>query len=152
MKGQRKSRKSGSNNNGLRAIFTALPLLVAVSIPLISDFGQLELGKTLAVFVFGAVIGTISHLCWLDVLSREKKFYEEYYKKTVLKPKHLDKELHKAHTMITLPFYSLGILMFFVVVFVFGILDIQFTYAFPLVLGAFEGVPISYMIAMKWMR
>lgn len=152
MKGQRKSRKSGSNKDGLRAIFTALPLLIAVLACFIPDFGQLELGKVLAVFVFGAAIGTISHLCWFDVLARERAFYKDYYTTKIMKPRRVGKGAYKKHTMITLPFYALGILMFFLVIFVFGTLDINFAYAFPLILGALDGVPISYFIAMRWMR
>ena len=94
----------------------------------------------------GAVIGTISHAYWIKALLGEREFYLRFYSESVMKPHKNDRELHKKHTRILAPFYIMSLFMFIIVLFVFGILGLDFHYSLPLVLGALQGVPLSYAL------
>jgi hypothetical protein len=82
-------------------------------------------------------------------LLKEREFYTKFYDENAAKPYKLNKELNKKHTKILLPFYLFSILIFIIILFVFGLLGIESTYLLPLALGALEGVPLSYYLLEK---
>lgn len=146
MKEAKKSQRSGSNRQAARIILAIIPLPFALLLTLSPEFGDLSILPTILVFGFGALIGTISHIYWLRTLLKERKFYKKFYENEAMKPLKLDKEMHKKHMKILLPFYIFGFLMFIIILFVFGIVGLDFAYLMPFALGALEGVPISYML------
>lgn len=127
-------------------LLAVIPLPAALSLSLFPETGSLSIIPIILVFAFGLLIGTITHIYWLRVLLRERVFYKRFYEESATKPHKNDKELHKKHTRILLPFYIFGFLMFIIILFVFGIFQLDFEYALPLMLGALEGIPISYCL------
>ena len=125
-------------------VLAILPLPFALSLSMFPELGELQIMPLLWVFFFGAIVGTITHIYWLRVLLKEREFYLRFYNESALKPGRFDKEMNKKHTKILLPFYIFGVLIFLIVLFVFGIFGLDFVYALPFVLGAMEGVPLSY--------
>jgi len=142
----RKSRKSGSTKHILRTLLTILPLPFALSLSLFPELGDLQIIPILWTFLFGLLVGTTAHTYWLRTLLKERTFYLKFYNESALKPRSMNRELNKKHTRILLPFYAFSILLFIIVLFVFGIFGLDFTYALPFLLGAMEGVPISYFL------
>ncbi len=130
----------------MRILLAIIPLPFALSLILLPDLGSFSLIPLLWVFVFGAVVGTFTHVYWLRTLLKERVFYKKFYKETVMKPLNNDPTLYRKHTRIVLPFYLMGILVFILVVFAFGIFEIDPVYLLPLMLGAMEGIPISYYL------
>lgn len=133
----------------MRLLLSILPLPFALSLSLFPELGDLQLLPIVLVFAFGAVVGTITHMYWLLVLTKETKFYKKFYDESVLKPHKNSIELQKKHTKILLPFYVFGALIFVILVFVFGIFDLSFAYSLPFILGAMQGVPISYHLMLR---
>ncbi len=80
------------------------------------------------------------------MLLREREFYKDFYEKSVLKPHRVEVEMQKRHTKNLIPFYVFGTLVFFLVLFIFGIFQIGFPYLLPLIFGAMEGQPLSYLL------
>lgn len=152
----KKSRKSRSakagGNSALRAFFTILPLPLALSLLLFPDLGSFSLAPILGVFAFGLLVGTFINIYWIRTLVRERAFYKEFYETQVMKPLKNDPKMLKRHAMIQLPFYAMGIMMLIIVVFVFGILNLDFNYALPFILGAMEGVPVSYYLLSRGLK
>lgn len=146
---QRKSRKLVSSRDALRILLSVLPLPFALSLSLFPELGNLQLLPIVLVFAFGAAIGTITHTYWLGVLIREQEFYKRFYAETALKPLKNPMDLQKKHTKILIPFYIFGALMFVILVFIFGVFDLSFAYALPFILGAMQGVPISYHLVLR---
>ncbi len=142
----KKSRRSGDIRYVLRTLLTIFPLPFALSLSLFPELGSLQVIPIIWVFAFGLLVGTVAHKYWLETLLREREFYLKFYNESVLKPHRIDRELSKKHTLIVLPFYIFSILLFIIVVFVFGIFGLDFSYALPFVLGAMEGVPVSYFL------
>ncbi len=145
----RKSRNSQSTRHALRMLLAILPLPFALSLSLFPELGELQIIPILLVFAFGMAVGTMAHVYWLRTLLKERAFYLRFYSESALKPHKMDKELGTRHTRILLPFYALSIMLFLIVLFVFGIFSLDFTYALPFVLGAMEGVPLSYYLMEK---
>ncbi len=133
----------------MRLLLSILPLPFALSLSLFPELGNLQVLPIVLVFAFGAIIGTISHMYWLLVLTREKEFYKRFYSETSLKPFKNPRDLQKKHTKILLPFYVFGALMLVILIFVFGIFDLTFAYSLPFILGAMQGVPISYHLMLR---
>lgn len=145
----KKSQKSRRGRDTIRILLALLPLPFALSLSLFPELGNLQLIPIALVFAFGLLIGTVSHTYWLRTLLAEKKFYKKFYEETALKPNKNDKEMQKKHTKTLLPFYALNIMIFIIVVFVFGIYDLDINYLLPLMLGAMQGVPMSYWLMQK---
>jgi len=154
VKKSRKSRsaKAGGSNRALRAFFTIIPLPLALSLLLFPDLGSFSLIPILGVFAFGLDVGTVINIYWIQTLVRERAFYKEFYETQVMKPLNNDPKMLKRHAMIQLPFYAMGIMMLIIVVFVFGILNLDFNYALPFILGAMEGVPVSYYLLSRGLK
>jgi len=149
MTDQKRSRKSASSRDALRILLAIIPLPFALSLSLFPELGELHIIQIVIAFAFGLAIGTITHIYWLNVLGKEADFYKKFYAQNALKPLSNNKEIAKKHTKIMLPFYLFSILMFLIVIFVFGILGLEFSYALPLMLGAMEGVPVSYFLMKR---
>lgn len=135
----------------MRILLAVLPLIITAMLVALSDPRDFSLVTVVPVFLFGLLIGTVAHTYWLLVLLHEHEFYKRFYEQNVLKPTKFDKELNLKHTKISLPFYLFGFLVFIIVVFVFGIFGVNQNYLLPLVLGAFDGVPLSYYLMHKRM-
>ena len=133
----------------MRLLLAIVPLPFALSLTLFSSVGDLSLFPLVLVFALGLLIGTITHIYWIRVLLKEREFYRKFYDTHALKPMSNNKEIHKKHTRLLLPFYVMGILMFMIILFVFGYFGLSFQYALPLILGAMEGIPISYYLMVK---
>lgn len=149
MKEVKKSQRSGSNRQAARIILAAIPLPFALLLTLSPEFGDLTILPTVLVFAFGMVVGTITHIYWIRTLLKERAFYKKFYEEEAMKPQKMDKEMHKKHTKLLLPFYIMGFLMFIIVLFVFGTVGLDFAYLMPLALGAMEGVPISFCLMKR---
>jgi hypothetical protein len=145
----KKSQKSRRSRDTIRLLLALLPLPFALSLSLFPELGNLQLIPIALVFAFGLLIGTITHAYWLRALLAERAFYKTFYDKTALQPLKNDKEIHKKHTKILLPFYAMSIMVLFIVIFVFGIFDLSIHYLLPIMLGAMQGVPLSYWLMQK---
>jgi len=135
MKGQKKSQKSQRSRDVLRTLLALIPLPLALILSLFPDLGgpeRLSLVPILLVFGLGIVVGTFTHTYWIRVLLKEQKFYKKFYEQNAVQPNKFDKELNIKHTRILLPFYIFGILIFILVLFVFGIFDLSLAYLLPL--------------------
>ena len=126
-----------------------LPLPLAISLALTPELGDFTIPGILAVFLFGAIVGTVTHAYWLRTLFHEQAFYREFYEVNAFKPQRLNLDINKRHTRILLPFYAFNILIFFVILFVLGLLGLDFSYLLPFAFGALQGVPISYVLMEK---
>jgi hypothetical protein len=130
-------------------LLAIVPLPFALSLSLLPSFGEGSLISIFLVFLFGLLVGTITHIYWIRVLLKEREFYKNFYDTHVAKPHVNEKEVHKKHTRMLMPFYAMSIMMFLIVIFVFGIFDLGFSFALPLILGAMQGIPISYLLMEK---
>jgi hypothetical protein len=111
------------------------------------ELGNLEIPWIIVFFAFGAVVGTIAQLYWIRVILEHDEFYVKFYEIGPQKThKKFKGEILMPHTKNVLPFYAFGILLFVILVFILGALDLTYAYALPFVLGALEGVPIGYEI------
>jgi hypothetical protein len=145
MKEAKKSRRSQRSRNAIRVLLAIVPLPFALSLAL-PELGGLLVENILIAFSLGLLIGTFTHIYWIRALLKEREFYLRFYKESALKPHKNDLAMHKKHSRVLFPFYIMGLLMFILVIFAFGILGFDFHYALPLVIGALQGIPISYTL------
>ncbi len=122
---------------------------MALSLTLSTEMGEFTILGVLLVFAFGALVGTLTHTYWLRTLLHERAFYRKFYEENALKPQKLNIDINKRHTRILLPFYAFNILMFFIILFVLGLMGLDFHYLLPFAFGALQGVPISYLLMEK---
>lgn len=146
MSARKKNPKSQRSRDAFRILLALIPLPFALSLLAFPELGDFSLVPLLGVFAFGVLVGTITHIYWLRVLLRERRFYKKFYEESALKPHKVDVEMHKKHTRILLPFYIFSVLVFIIILFVLGLSNLDFSYILPLGFGALEGVPISYYL------
>ena len=127
-------------------LLAIIPLPIALSLSLFSETGELSILSIILVFGFGLALGTFTHIYWIRVLLKEREFYQRFYAESVAKPHKNDRDMHKKHTRILLPFYLFSALMFIIVIILFAVFGLDFEYFLPLMLGALEGVPLSYYL------
>jgi len=123
-----------------------------LSLLFLPDLGSFSLAPLLGVFTFGLLVGTFINIYWIRTLVKERRFYKEFYETHVMKPHKNDAKMLKRHAMIQLPFYAMGIMMLIIVVFVFGIFSLDFNYALPFILGAMQGIPLSYWLLSRGLK
>lgn len=132
----------------MRFVFAFMPLPIALLFSL-SGLGGLDILVIIPVFIFGLLVGTFTHTYWLEVLLHEQEFYKRYYDENAYKPHKLDSEINLRHTKNLVPFYVFGILIFPLVLFIFGLFGVGLEYLISFTLGAFDGIPLSYMLFEK---
>jgi hypothetical protein len=137
------------SSGALRILLAVIPVIIALSLPAIPDFGQFYLKDVAGVFLFGLGVGTFINIYWLRTSMRELEFYKRYYSETVMKPLKNDMELYKKHMAIILPFWAMAVLMLVIVAYVFAVFGLDMRYLLPLMLGVFDGMPISWLLMVK---